>query len=110
MLDGVHPSGCCHLCSDLVDRGYGRSHPARWVGRSRCCQRRALEFRKGSYTSPVTSSACSSTASLRATATLAMRLAIFEPLLASLRPCRFKSVSGESRRRARLAHWTSSLA
>ena len=53
-----------------------------------------LALRNGSYTSPVTHNRCSNTASFRATATIARFLAFLPPRSASLRPHRFRSVSG----------------
>ena len=50
-------------------------------------------LRNGSYTSPLTHSRCSSTASFRATATTARFLAIFPPRSESFRPQRRKSLS-----------------
>ena len=48
----------------------------------------------GSYTSPVTQSRCSKTASFRATATAARFFAFFPPRSQSRNPYRRKSVSG----------------
>jgi len=48
-------------------------------------------LRNGSYTSPLTHNRCSSTASLRATATTARFLAFFPPRAASFFPQRRKS-------------------